>query len=236
MTLGEKLVIAVSAVDWQGNVCSFKAEPELKDRIANANHRIALWGKQFENADKSNPALTFVREAQIQGHYVAPLTALGLYKPAASAMRTMVESALYYTYFRTHPVELQTLVRDADYFLDKRAILEFHRKHSPDFLKKQDSVGLLSRIDSWYSEISAIVHGQIPGKWTTHKRLQDISYVESVCTEAVSAFERGEEIVHMLFLCTIPKKLWYSFTATSKKELLKGLMPKAKSALDLSLS
>ncbi len=232
-SVGDKLVSAVAAVDWHANITAFSAASGIKDRVAAANQRIAQWAKQLENSDKRNPALTFMREVQIQGHYAAALLSLGLYKPAASAMRAMVESALYYTYFRSHAVELETLVRDASYFLDKKSVLEFQRKHSVDFSEKQKKLGLLSRLDPWYADISAIVHGQVPGKWTTHMQLKDIGFVPSVCEEAVSAFERGEEIIHRLLLCTVPKKLWYGFSATAKKQLLKGLKPEAKTVLGL---
>lgn len=234
MTLGEGLISAVSAVRWQTNISSFSKQHDLKETVAKVNHRLAVWAKQFETADSGNPALAFVREMQIQGHYTSTLIALALYKPAASAMRAMFESALYYTYFRTHPIELNTLVRDLDYFLDKTTILEFHKKHSVEFLSKQKHFGLLSCIGSWYGTQSAIIHGQLPGKWTTHRRLQDISFQEVVCEEAVAAFEEGARITHWLFLCTIDVIIWNKIGKTAKEYLLKGLSADSKRSLKLA--
>lgn len=236
MTLGEGLISAVSEVRWQKNILSFSKQDDLKETVAKANHRLAVWAKQLETADSGNPALAFVREMQIQGHYTSTLIALALYKPAASAMRAMFESALFYSYFRTHPVELYTLVRDLDYFLDKSAILEFHKKHSLDFLTKQNHFGLLSRIKSWYGTQSAIIHGQIPGKWTTHRRLQDISFQEAVCQQAVTAFSEGENITHGLFLCTIDVIMWNKIGKTAKEYLLQGLSADIKRTLKLARS
>ena len=174
---GKGLVAAVSAVDWAENISLFASHATLTEDAARVNYRLALWAKQLETADKENTAVTFVREAQVQGHYASTLIALALYKPAASAMRAMFESALYYSYFRTHPVEFDTLLREPSYFLDLKTVLQFHKEHSPNFTKKQEKLGLISQINSWYGGISAIVHGQIPGKWTTHKRLDRKSVV-----------------------------------------------------------
>ena len=224
-TLGEKLISAASAVDWAQNISSFAKQSKLKEQAAKANYRIAVWAKQFETADSGNSALAFVREMQVQGHYASTLISLALYKPAASAMRAMFESALYYTYYRTHPLELNTLVRDRDYFLDKATILDFHKRHSVDFKTKQEAFGLLSRIKIWYGTQSAIIHGQLPGKWTTHKRLQCITFEENICKEAVTAFEEGEKLTHWLFLCTVDISLWYKFNKTAKDHLLKRQGP-----------
>jgi len=233
---GAKLVAAVSAVDWQANIDSFAGSSDCKDRVAAANKRIAQWAKQLETVDKGNAALTFVRELQVQGHYAAALISLALYKPAASAMRAMLETALCYTYFRTHPVEMQTLVRDADFFVDKRTVVEFHRKHSVGFGKKQQAVGFISRLEKWYSTISAIVHGQVPGKWTTHTQLQGIAHNPRVCDEAIQALMDGEDVVHRLMLCTIAPEMWYGFTPSAKKELLKGFPATTRAALGLALT
>ena len=148
-------------------------------------------------------------------------------------MRSMFETALYFTYFRSHLVELHTLVRDPDYFIDKKTILTFHKTHTDGFIKKQEPFGLLSGIKDWYSEISAIVHGQIPGKWVTHKRLQDIAFKEVVCKEAVEDFVAGVSLIHNLLLCTIDMDLWYQFTKPAKAQLLKGLSADMKNALSL---
>lgn len=231
---GDKLIVAVRAIDWSANLEAFARASDLKDQVAICNLRLAVWSKQLENADKGNQALTFVREMQVQGHYAAALLAIGLYKPAAAAMRGMFDSALYYTFFRSHPVELDTLVRSHDFFLDKRTILDFHRRHTPDFQTKQDSLGLVSRVEAWYAEVSAIVHGQMPGKWTTHEQLAELAFSKLLATEAVSMLARGEAVVHRLFLSTVSSSTWHGFSTAAKKELLKGMTPLAKRALALA--
>ncbi len=86
-------------------------------------------------------------------------------------MRSLVECALYYAYFRSHPEELATLVRDAKFYVSKKEILSFFAKHAPGFAERQVVLGYSSRLDAWYSQTSSIVHGQIPGTWSNGTRL-----------------------------------------------------------------
>src|SRR5260221_11290517 len=109
---GLQLVAALKAVDWNINVDRFLNNANAVDTISKGNLRLAVGSKQLENSDKHNPALCFIRELQVAGHNVAALAALALYKPAAASMRTILEAALYYSYFRTHISELATLAID----------------------------------------------------------------------------------------------------------------------------
>jgi len=152
----EKLEKALVAVDWSANVSAFLKDPVQTEAIAKANFRLAVWSKQFEATDRSNPALAFVREMQAAGHHVAALIALGLYKPAAGSMRTAFETALYYTYFRTHKTELTTLLRNSEFFVSKQEVIDFHKLHSRKFTLLQQSFGLISQMNGWYSEMSGL--------------------------------------------------------------------------------
>ena len=106
------LAAALNAVDWAANIGAFIDNSADAQAVEDANLRTAVWAKQLEGADHGNPALSFVREMQTAAQGAATLIALGLYKASAASMRSMAEAGLYYTYFRTHPAELATLVRD----------------------------------------------------------------------------------------------------------------------------
>lgn len=229
----EALGAALAAVDWNRNVSDFLKDAKLTEAIATANFRLAVWAKQFENIDKDNPALSFIREMQVSGHYVAALTALSLYKAAAASMRTMLETALYYSYFRTHPSELATLARDSNFFVVKADLLEFHKQHTPDFPALQQKLGLVVKLNAWYGFVSSITHGQIPGEWVEHKSLADMKHNKSALDIVVTTFCEGEELVHRLFLCTVGRVLWDTFSTPAKKYLIKGLHGDVKAALGL---
>lgn len=229
----KKLEGALKAVNWNDNVATFLAASAVVEVIAQCNYRLAVWSGQFEANDKGNSALPFVREMQAAGHSVAALVALGLYKPAAASMRTVLETALYYTYFRAHTVELATLVRDAKFFLYKQDLLDYHTLHTPGFKDLQAKIGLVGDLNAWYSRISALVHGQIPGGWSQHKGLAATAHDPAVLPEVGREFVQCESVVHRLFLCTVGRELWGGFSHPAKKQLIKGVTGDIKAALGL---
>jgi hypothetical protein len=228
-----KLAAALGAVDWPKSVATLLADTDAAQTLASTNLRLAVWARQLESADHGNPALSFVREMQIAGQHVTVLIALALYKPAAASIRTVLETALYYSYFRTHPAELRTLARAEGFYLEKREILEFHKRHTVCFSELQQKLGVLSRLDAWYGPMSSLVHGQIPGTWIEHTSLADIKPIKATQDLAVNAFVEGEAIVHRFLLCTVARDLWDSFSSQGKKQLLAGLHGEAKKALQL---
>ncbi len=232
MSIG-KLQAALSSANWSNNVNAFLADASACGRLSECNMRLAIWARQFENTDKGNPALSFIREMQIAGQNVTVLVALSMYKPAASVIRTVLETALYYSYFRSHPAEMATLAKAEGYYVEKRDIIDFHRRHTPTFSTTQQKLGVVSRIDNWYSEISSIVHGQIPGTWIDHKAITEIAPIKSTQYTVIEFFSKGEDIVHRLFLCTVGAQLWHGFSSQAKAKLLSGLTGDEKKVLAL---
>ena len=232
---GDALKKAIRAVNWNENAAQFAVDEALVDRVATCNYRLALWAKQLESADHANQALPFVRDMQASGQYVAALIALALYRPAAYGMRSVFEAALYYTYLRTHPAELRTLVRDPSFFLWKNDVVEYHKKHTEGFSERQHALGLLSDLETWYSHISAVAHGQTPGSWVRHTSLSDVKHHPHIVSSAVEGFEGGVDLVCRLFLCTVAPNLWDGFTAAAKEKLLRGIPAEKKAVLGLGL-
>lgn len=229
----DKLDAALSQVDWAANVKSFSTDTEVKEKFAACNLRLAIWSKQLEDSDNGNPALTFIREMQMDGQLVVALVALALYKPAANSIRTLIETALYYTYFRTHRSELATLLRNNEYFIDKGEIISYHKLHTVNFTLFQEKLGLLTRLKSCYGPLSAIVHGQVPGMWHATSSLRTIAPNRKIQDDVISKFTESEETVHRLFLATVAPALWDDFSTLAKKALLKGLPGDVKEILKL---
>lgn len=233
MMASDKLAAALTAVDWNSNVAQFLKGGSQVQAVARSNLRLAIWAKQLESVDKGNPALCFIREMQISGQHVAALIGLALYKSAAASMRGVFESALYYTYFRSHPEELATLVRNNSYYVEKRELIDYHKLHTSDFTAAQSKLSLLSKLEKWYSIVSSLIHGQVPGAWVEHKALSAIKHNKDTLDIAVKTFAEGEEIVHLLFLCTVGKQFWDFFSPHSKGQLAHGLSGEVKELLGL---
>lgn len=229
----QKLAAALNAVDWNANVKQFLNDQKSTQEIATANIRIATWAKQFEIVDRENPALCFVRGIQTGVHHVATSSALALYRPAAAAMREMLESALYYTYYRTHPTELATSVRSLDFYMSKAELLEFHKIHTPNFADLQTRLGLVQRLNAWYKYTSSIIHGHNPGAWVDHNSLASIKYSKTTLSVMTNTYCEGVELIHRLFLCTAGRTLWQFFSPTAKRLLAKGIDGETKAALGI---
>ena len=229
----QKLKDALLSVDWNANVAQFLQDTSAASDIGQGSLKLALWAKQFEICDKGNPALSFVREMQSSGFHVAALISLALYKPAAVAMRTIVETSLYYTYFRTHPCELVTLIRNPKFRMDKAILIEFHNEHTPEFKTLQSKLGLVGDLNDWYYKISAIIHGQIPGCWIEQRSLAEIRHAPSTLKVVIESFSQAVRIVHNMFLCTVGREMWKDFSSPVKGKLLAGLSGEIKTALGL---
>lgn len=235
-TSRQNLEQALSSIDWKDHISSFLGESALTESVAESIWRLAVWARQLEESDRDNPALAFVREMQTDAQYVPALAGLALYRPAATMIRGMVEAALYYTYFRTHSEELSTLLRDPKFFLFKSDVVDYHKCHSPDFSVLDQAVGLISKLDDLYKRLSAIAHGQIPGKWLAHTSLAGVKPTPELASDLVRTFVEAEEVVHYLFLCTVGQRLWPDFSSQAKAALLRGLSGDVKTALKLDLA
>jgi len=231
--MSDKMISALLSVNWLGNVEGFATHAAVVEKLDGSCKRIAVWAKQLENVDGKNPAISFVRALQISAQQAVATASLGIYKAAASSIRGLVENALYYTYFRSHLVELSSLVRNKAYYTSKSEILAFHKVHTAKFRERQETIGLVSRIEDWYSDISSIVHGQIPGIWVNQSSLGDIKTDGATLSLVANEFCRGEQIVHELLLLTVGSELWDGFSHPSKKMLLANLPGHLKNVLGL---
>lgn len=229
----DKLVAALKAVDWNDHVKQFCSQPAATAAMAANNLRLAVWATQFEAIDSPNPALCFVREMQMAGHLVAVNTALACYKAAAGSLRTIVETALYYTYFRNHEKELATLVRSDRWYISKDEILDYHKLHTPDFQDSQQKLGVVAKLNPWYSKISSIIHGEMPGVWITHKAVAEMKPHAATQAEVLAEFDNCVQIVDGLFFASAGKEMWDYFQTPAKQSLLKGMPGDVKKALKL---
>lgn len=231
--MSDGLAKALKSIDWKSNLDEFLEQSDALEKIDLALARLAVWSRQLENIDSSNAAITFIRAMQSSAHHAVSTTSVGLYRASAASIRSIVENALYYSYFRVHPAELASLVNTSTYFISKSEIIEFHKIHTPGFKEFQSKFGLLSRMEGWYSEISAIVHGQVPGMWLKERGISDTKFRLETLKDVISKFVAAEMIVHDFLLIVIAKRYWDDFSPTAKKFLLKGIDGEKKAALKL---
>ncbi len=218
-------------IDWIQNRDRFLAQASDLNAIDEASTIFAFWAKQIETLEGSNSAIAFLRSAQASNFQAIATCSVGLYPASAAATRGIVEGVLYYSYFRTHHSELATLVRDRSYYVSRADVIEYHKRHTPEFKKCEQSLGLLSRLDNWYGGISAIVHGQIPGKWVSGASLGAITSSQVICSEVCSSIQSALQLAHELLLVTVGREFWERFESDTKVHLTKGLAQNVRGVL-----
>jgi hypothetical protein len=220
----------LTGVDWATNVSNFVADSRRTDTLQRGCHLVAVWNYELSFQDAENAALPFLQEMKASLFYVPACLSLGLYKPAASSMRASLENALYYSYFCSHASELRTLVRDDKFYISKAKIVDYHNTHTVKFRERQAAVGFSSELESWYSEISAIIHGQIPGVWTTSS-LEASAFSLKTSNMAMREFSRAVSLINYLFLLTVQEEEWEGFSSAARQLFLRGMSHVKKEAL-----
>lgn len=218
----QDLASALVSINWTNNVTEFATKRALVKRFDAGCRRLAIWNNQIGFQDVDGIALPFLQEMQASGYYVAATVAVGLYKPAAASMRSAVENALYYTYFRHHSQELLTQLSVPKFYVDKKSILEFHKTHTAGFSERQQKLGFISQLDSWYSRMSAIIHGQVPGVWSS-RSLYDTGYAEGLVKAALAEFLKAVRLIDELLLLTIGIEFWEGFHPEARRLLVDKL-------------
>lgn len=222
----------INSIPWSDICASSRIDSDLfnKDGAA-ALHKLSNWCKQIENSYKDNDALPFIREAQVSSQDFFCLISLGLYKASASSLRTILESFLYFSYFKDHPVELKTLIRTNSYYITKQDIVSYHNIHTPKYITLARDTGLSSELEKSYAKISAIVHGQLPGAWHASSLL-DKRYSHELTQEAISEFTSIVKIINYLMLIIISDEDWNNTCHQVRDLLLKGISKDVKVKLN----
>jgi len=230
MSSEASLKASLDSLDAATRITEFVADGSAVTAVALGCERLALWVNTIRSAEPENPSLPFLFEMQRSSHDVAALLATAFYVPAAAAMRSSCETAMYYSFFRSHTVELTTLATDPSYYISKKEILDFHKQHSPAYVNNARDFGFPSILNEWYSRVSAVVHGQLPGAWGRRVSLDKTKHDQKVLAVALKTFAEGVHVIDLFLLLTVGAELWGRVHHESKKLLLKGV-PAPKRAL-----
>lgn len=233
MSASDFLKSALGAIDSNSLIAEFVSDRAVVECVADSCELLALWCNELISCDPENLACPFLMEIQRASHDVAALLALALYVPAAASMRASCEAALYYSYFRTHSTELATLASCPSYFISKKEIIEFHKDHTVGYQKGHKIFGFPGILDRWYSQTSAIIHGQLPGTWGRRLALADTRHDSIILNTAVTEFRVGVSIINLFLLMTAGFENWSNIHHTAKMRFLKGLSPEDRAALCL---
>lgn len=180
---------------------------------------LAHWAKSLETIYQNNPALPFVREAQVSAQDFISVYTLNLYKNSAASMRTVFESILYFSYFKDHSVELKSVTRDK-FHLSRSQIVNYHDKHTEYFSSIYKTTSLDTILDNMYSDVSNIVHSSQPGIWHQRAVLGEKKYSSAIAKETAKLFVQTIKVINLLLLCTLTYDEWLTIPTKSRKLFL----------------
>ncbi|MEQ8287050.1 hypothetical protein [Thalassospira sp.] len=220
-----------SSIDWNNNIKEIVSDDDVCLKIYDSIKKYSDLCNELKESDESDFSHCFLNEMHFSAQNACILLALGLYKPAASSMRTALESCLYYTYFRTHPSELYTLSTSDKYFISKKEIIDHHKIHTPFFGSKQSLLNLSDKLDKWYSYTSRIIHGQIPKEWNTYSSIKNIEHDNTVLEQCLDKLQESQILCYHLILCTTDIEVWDAMSEHMKKNLLAGISLDKKKTL-----
>lgn len=218
----------LAQIDWTAITTNSLKENSGFSDIQASCKVMTTWLNELCELYEGNYALSFLKEAYVSINDYSTSMSIALYKLSAASMRTILESILYYSYFKDHPKELHTLINDSSYYLTRSDILEYHYKHTNNFKVGSRELNLISSMDNFYSEVSAIIHGQIPGVWQPNVKLDNRSHCKKTFNASVEHFKSLASIINHFLILHLTEEEWQSINIRSRELFLKGLKPQAK--------
>ena len=98
---------------------------------------------------------------------------------------------------------------------------------------RQSAIALVSRLDSWYSKVSAIIHGQIPGHWSKSLAISESSHSDEFLRDTVKFAVDCANISRDVIICAFMDDLWRFVETDAKRELLRGTSAEYREKLKL---
>lgn len=215
-----KLVDLLKNIDWNSRKDEFFSQE--KNHLVSIESQLQIlahWSKSLETIYNGNPALPFVREAQVSAQDFISVYSLHLYKNSAASMRTVFESILYFSYFKDHSIELKSVLRDK-FHLSRSKILTYHEKHTANFSSIYTKTGLDNILDNMYSDVSNIVHSSQPGIWHQRAVLGEKSFDPVIAEETANLFIQTIKVINLLLLCTLSYEEWLTVPTNSRRIFL----------------
>ncbi|EOV0854466.1 hypothetical protein ACOKV8_004582 [Vibrio parahaemolyticus] len=212
----------IENIDWNNLRDAFTSQESLFGKAEEKFQLLAHWSKAIETIYSDNIALPFIREAQISSQDFFCSCSLALYKCSASSIRTIFESVLYFSYFKDHVKELDSVVK-RNLYMSRASLIDYHINHTDSFESLYTETNLKSELESIYKEVSSIVHGQKPGTWHSTHKLENRQFEERIAVEAVNLYCRTIDVINLLLLCTISYSEWITISPISRKFIIATL-------------
>jgi hypothetical protein len=183
-------------------------------RVRNSEEAVTsllLWLNYLEKSEATgccNEILAGVRAAAVEA---TGGIALGLVRLAIFAMRSQIDLAVAWLFFKDHPVEWAHVLRTGEQFKLKKEIFSYLTDYQDRFSER---LAVLEKcktrtVTDPYRLLSAHIHGQSLLVMPTFSRLDALVYSEKRCAEAIKLQEEVAEYIGDIFLSCFGSK-WAS--------------------------
>ncbi|TWI62454.1 hypothetical protein IQ16_06781 [Bradyrhizobium huanghuaihaiense] len=137
--------------------------------------------------------------------------AMGLVRPALFSLRSQIDLAVAWLFYKDHPVEWESVVRTGEGFLLKRDVFEHFSKYRNQFSPRLELLDKHKnrKLSDPYRVLSAHIHGQSSLVVPKFRKLHELIYPASRCDEAVKLQAEVAEYISDIFLAYFGDK-WAS--------------------------
>lgn len=198
---------------------TFAASKEA-DLLVSSFDKTLCWCNGLNQVFKLNSARIHLLGAASEIVNILALVPFHFYRQGIISLRIILDEVLAFSYFESHPKEFKTLICDADFYISKTYIHDFHRKHS---WSRIDNVKLdvWNGIESQYKELSRIIHAQTPEQISLATSFQSFSHSKAQMNLLIDSARKNDEAV-AIFLASIYQNEFNEFTHEFKKAIIKG--------------
>lgn len=183
----------------------------LSQEIENNSLLLLAWIEylhKFHITGTANELLSAIHSSIME---TASCISLGLVRPALFSMRSQIDLALFWLYFKDHSVEWDHVNKTGDGFKLKKEILEYLRTHDKGFDNRYGILKLIStrhEVDT-YRLLSAHIHGQSKPVLPATTQLQDVVRDITICNECAVVAKETAEYINDIMISVYANK-WQS--------------------------
>lgn len=189
---------------------------------------LLLWLDYLETSEATgccNEILSSVRAAAVEA---TGGIALGLVRLAIFAMRSQIDLAVAWLFFKDHPVEWSHVLRTGEQFKLKKEIFSYLADYQDRFSER---LAILEKhrartVTDPYRLLSAHIHSQSPLVMPTFAKLDSLIYSEKRCVEAIRLQADVTEYIGDIFLSCFGNK-WASLPGSIVASV-RGRLPQEK--------
>lgn len=183
---------------------------------------IITWCTELERLNKANPANFLLAGTYSEIIYICALLPFCFYRSAYMSLRSVIDEVLAYSYYMTHPVELRTACQKEGFYLTKERFWSYHMEHTPDFGKLASATGIATESNQLYSDLSRIVHAQVPDHVCTITAFSDIQFNLQAVRDFLKVQQRTCRMLGV-FALIVFRELFRDLTIEAKRTVLRGM-------------